>query len=98
MDGVQIIPVNSMKQLADMLDPADFQKLDCFGHPGRLKDGEKEDYDVDFSDLNGQQLLRRATEIAVAGRHNILYIGPAGSGKTMAAMRIPTIMPPLSRE
>lgn len=98
VDGVQIIPVNSMKQLADMLDPAAFQKLDCFGHPGGLKDGEKEDYDVDFSDLNGQQLLRRATEIAVAGRHNILYIGPAGSGKTMAAMRIPTIMPPLSRE
>lgn len=53
---------------------------------------------MDFSELNGQPLLRRATEIAVAGRHNLLYIGSAGTGKTMAAKRIPTIMPPLGRE
>lgn len=53
---------------------------------------------LDFSELNGQPMLRRATEIAVAGRHNLLYIGAAGTGKTMAARRIPTIMPPLERE
>ncbi|MCI8269813.1 MAG: YifB family Mg chelatase-like AAA ATPase [Lachnospiraceae bacterium] len=56
------------------------------------------DYSVDFSEMNGQRLVRRATEIAVAGRHNILYLGPPGSGKSMAAQRIPTIMPSLSRE
>lgn len=55
-------------------------------------------YAEDFSEVRGQLLLRRATEIAVAGQHNILYIGPAGSGKSMVAQRIPTIMPSLSRE
>lgn len=55
-------------------------------------------YEVDFSEVGGQYLLKRATEIAVAGMHNILYIGPAGTGKTMIASRIPTIMPSLSRE
>lgn len=55
-------------------------------------------YSVDFSEVNGQLLMRRATEVAVAGRHNLLYIGPPGSGKSMMASRIPTIMPKLSRE
>ena len=55
-------------------------------------------YPVDFSEVNGQRLMRRATEVAVAGGHNLLYIGPPGSGKSMMARRIPTIMPALSRE
>lgn len=53
---------------------------------------------VDFCEVNGQKLMRRATEVAVAGGHNLLYIGPPGSGKSMMARRIPTIMPKLSRE
>lgn len=56
------------------------------------------DYPVDFSEINGQKLMRRATEVAVAGGHNLLYIGPPGSGKSMMARRIPTIMPSLTRE
>ena len=55
-------------------------------------------YHVDFSEVNGQKFMRRATEVAVAGGHNLLYIGPPGSGKSMMARRIPTIMPELSRE
>ena len=52
----------------------------------------------DFSDVNGQILLKRAVQIAVAGRHNILFIGPAGTGKSMIAQRIPGIMPNMTDE
>lgn len=55
-------------------------------------------YGVDFSEINGQRLLRRAAEVAVAGMHNFLMIGPAGSGKTMVARRLPTILPQMSLE
>ena len=84
-----------IKNLKDLIEILNGEKT--YSENIQIQIPETKEYS-DFSDVNGQILLKRAVQIAVAGRHNILFIGPAGTGKSMIAKRIPGIMPNMSDE
>ena len=73
-------------------------KMKKFDETDSLYYAQQITYDIDLSDVKGQQSVKRAMEIAAAGAHNMLMIGPPGCGKTMLAKRFPTIMPDMTRE
>lgn len=95
IDGIDIYPVKDLNQVVDFLNESlNIEPLDIY----KEDTTEYEDYELDFQDIKGQENLKRAMEISAAGNHNLIMIGPPGSGKTMAAMRLPSIMPKLSFE
>lgn len=96
IDDVNIIPVKDLKELINYLNGENSIEFQNEKSVDFLCD--EEDYEDDFSDIKGQDGLKRALEVAAAGSHNILIIGPPGSGKTMAARRLPSILPDLTFE
>jgi magnesium chelatase family protein len=99
-DG-HVFGVESLEQAARVLSMDKQERV-----PGKVNGppaGETDVYDPvdqfgDLADIKGHWVLKRALEVAAAGRHNLFLFGPPGSGKTMAARRLPTILPPLSRQ
>ena len=95
VEGIRVIGLESLEQLP-LLAEGHLAAAPCRVRELLQEEAAREQ--VDFSEVNGQKTMRRAAEIAAAGRHNLLMIGSPGSGKTMVARRIPTILPRLSLE
>lgn len=95
VDGLNVYPVKTLPEAISFLtDETPIAPLRV--NAREIFENQPASYDTDFKDVQGQENIKRALEIAAAGGHNVIMIGPPGAGKTMLAKRLPTILPPLT--
>ncbi len=97
VEGMEVIGVKTLKEAVDYLNDQLTLEPTCLDL-STLFDRMPYLYDCDFKDVKGQAHVRRALEVAAAGMHNVMMIGPPGSGKTMMAKRLPSILPNVNFE
>lgn len=95
VNNLEVYPVANLREAVDFLEEK-IQIPSVHIDAREAFAAQLDRYDTDFRDVQGQENIKRALEIAAAGGHNVIMIGPPGAGKTMLAKRLPTILPPLT--